>query len=209
MIKGHKNNAVIPCGLNLENFYPMNKNIAREMIGLSENKKYILFPSGFDNPVKNYPLAKKAVDNLNEEIEIIELKNKTREEVSLLLNACNLMLLTSFSEGSPQIIKEAMACNCPIVATDVGDIKEIIGDTEGCFLVSFKNKDSRRDGEPKSKKTQSELIEETSQKIEEALKFAEQVGRTKGSTKIIELGLDSATVAKKIFDVYKEVLEIK
>ena len=69
--------------------------------------------------------------------ELIELDNRNREEVNLLLNACNLLLLTSTSEGSPQVIKEAMACNRPIVATDVGDIRELIGDTEGCYLTSF------------------------------------------------------------------------
>ncbi len=201
-INRHNKNVIVPCGIDLNVFYPMNKEIAREMLGLDNKNKNALFASGFDNPVKNYQLAKTAVANLNKDIKIIELKNKTREEVNLLLNACDLLILTSISEGSPQIIKEAMACNCPIVATDVGDVKEIIRDTEGCFLVSFKNKD-------KSKKTQSELIEETCQKIKEALRFAEQVGRTKGRARIIELGLDSETVAKKIFDVYKEVLEIK
>jgi teichuronic acid biosynthesis glycosyltransferase TuaC len=58
-----------------------------------------------------------------------------------LLNAADLLLLTSLTEGSPQVIKEAMACNCPIVATDVGDIREIIGYTDGCYITTFKPSD--------------------------------------------------------------------
>lgn len=201
-INRHNKNVIVPCGIDLNVFYPMNKEIAREMIGLDNNTKYALFASGFDNPVKNYQLAKTAVTNLNKDITIIELKNKTRAEVNLSLNACDLLILTSISEGSPQIIKEAMACNCPIVATDVGDIKDIMGDTEGCYLISEKSNEKRE-------MNNTNRIKETSEKVKEALKFAEQVGRTKGRTRIIELGLDSATVAKKIFDVYKEVLEIK
>ena len=60
-----------------------------------------------------------------------------RDEVNILLNAVDFLLMTSISEGSPQIIKEAMACNCPIITTDVGDVRKIIGPTKDCFITSF------------------------------------------------------------------------
>lgn len=181
-IGGHNKNEIIPCGIRLDVFYLMNKMATRELLGLEKSKKYILFASRFDNVVKNYPLAKKAVNNLNEEIEIIELNNKTREEVNLLLNACDLALLTSKSEGSPQFIKEAMACNCPIVATNVGDIREIISDTDGCYITTF---------EP----------EDVAEKIKLALEFGK---RTDGREKIKHL--DNKLIAKKIIEIYKKVL---
>jgi teichuronic acid biosynthesis glycosyltransferase TuaC len=174
---------IIPCGIDLEIFQPIDMKIAREELNFMPDKKYILFSSGFDNQVKNSPLAFSAVEKIELKCELIELKNKSREEVNLLLNACDLLLLTSFSEGSPQIIKEAMACNCPIVATDVGDIKEVIGKTDGCFITSF---------EP----------EDVAEKIGIALKFDK---RTYGREKI--KNFNNKLVAEKVYSVYKKVVE--
>ena len=78
------------------------------------------------------------------------------------------MILTSFSEGSPQIIKESMACNCPIVSTDVGDVRDVIGETEGCYICSYDPKD-------------------VADKIKLALTYSEEKGRTNGRKRIIEL----------------------
>ncbi len=181
-----KSNYLIPCGINFEESYPMDKNICREKLNLDKNKIYILFSSRFDNEVKNYSLAREAVKNLNNECELLELKNRKREEVNILLNAVDLLLLTSFSEGSPQIIKEAMACNCPIVATDVGDIKEIIGDTEGCYLTTFDPDD-------------------VAEKIELAIKFSRTKGRTNGREKI--KSYDNKLIAKKIYEIYQTVID--
>ena len=174
--------SIIPCGIDLDIFHPINMKIAREKLNMDNAKKYILFSSGFDNQVKNSPLAFSAVEKIELKCELIELKNKSREEVNLLLNACDLLLLTSFSEGSPQIIKEAMACNCPIVATDVGDIKEVIGKTDGCFITSF---------EP----------EDVAEKIKLALDFNK---RTNGRERIQDF--DNNKIAQKILDVYQMVI---
>jgi N-acetyl sugar amidotransferase len=132
-IKPKKNYAVIPCGINLESFFFVEREDARKRLNLKENKPYVLFSSYFENPVKNYPLAWQAV-SLVPEVEMLELKNRTREEVNLLLNAVDILLLTSPFEGSPQVIKEAMACNCPIITTDAGDVRNIINGTENCFI---------------------------------------------------------------------------
>ncbi len=184
-IGNYSKSAIVPCGINLEKFYPVNKTAARVQLQFKLDKYYILFSSRFDNKIKNYSLAKASLDKLGANIELLELKNKKREEVNLLLNACDVLLLTSLSEGSPQIIKEAMACNCPIVSTDVGDIREIIDNTEGCFITSF---------EP----------EDVSSKIEKALEFSRTEGRTKGREKIKHL--DNKIIAEKIYEIYKMVL---
>jgi len=180
-IKGKINYSIIPCGINLDIFYPVDMKIAREKLNMESGKKYILFASSFTNSVKNSPLAFSALGMLQMNAELIELKNRSREEVNLLLNACNLLLLTSKTEGSPQIIKEAMACNCPIAATDVGDIDDVMGRTEGCYLTSFEAKD-------------------IADKIKLAIKFDK---RTNGREQIEHL--DNNIIVKKIFDIYQIV----
>ncbi len=174
--------AIIPCGVKLAEFKPADKLEARIALKLKPKKKYILFSSSFENKIKNYPLAKEAIKLVDEEIEFLELKNRDRYEVNLLLNGCDLLLLTSLAEGSPQIIKEAMACNCPIVSTDVGDVRNLISDIEGCYLTSFDSED-------------------VAAKIKQAMKFGR---RTNGRENIGQL--DNRIIAEKVFQVYQKVL---
>lgn len=187
-IKNKNKNKVIPCGIELETFYPIEKNTAKKLVNLNCNKQYILFSSNFTNKVKNFKLAQNALSLLNTNFEVIELKNKSREEVNLLLNACDIALLTSISEGSPQFIKEAMSCNCPIVATDVGDIRDITKNIDGCFITSF---------EPTS----------VAEAIKKAMEFSEKNKKTKGRDRIIQLKLDSESIAKEIINIYQNILE--
>lgn len=134
--------SVIPCGVDFDRFLLRSKSESRQWLGLDAHKKYILFSSGFSNPVKNYPLAKAAVELLQDEaVELLELKNYSREEVALLFTAVDVALMTSHSEGSPQFVKEALACNCPVVSTDVGDVRDVISDIEGCYLTSYQPED--------------------------------------------------------------------
>lgn len=131
-----KNYAVIPCGVDTDTFFPMDKLDCRKKLGWGENKIYILFSKAFFVKVKNYPLAKAAVDKIPNAT-LIELDGYNREEINLLMNACDVALMTSFTEGSPQFIKEAMACNCPIVSTDVGDVAKVIENIKNCFICPF------------------------------------------------------------------------
>ena len=132
-----KTSSVIPCGVDLGIFKPIEQNKAKRELNLNEKVKYILFSSSFTNPVKNYPLAKEAIDKSSYDIELIELKNYKREEVNLLFNACELLLLTSFSEGSPQVVKEALATNTPVVSTKVGDVEHLLSNVISCHVTSF------------------------------------------------------------------------
>jgi glycosyltransferase involved in cell wall biosynthesis len=181
-IRRNKLYSIIPCGINLDVFYPVEMKVARHKLNFDQEKVYVIFSSGFDNSVKNSPLAFSALELLQMDIKLIELKNKSREEVNLLLNACNLLLLTSTSEGSPQIIKEAMACNCPIVSTDVGDVREVISDTAGCYISSFRPDD-------------------VAEKIKLAIEFNK---KTNGLEKVKHF--DNNLIAKKIFDIYQMVI---
>lgn len=179
-----KHSFVIPCGVDTDLFRPIDTEIAKAKTGLNSKKNYILFSSAFDNIIKNFHLLQQAQLNINNrEIEVIELKNYSREKVMLLMNAVDVCVMTSFSEGSPQFIKEAMACNCPIVATDVGDIREVVGSTEGHFITSFDPQD-------------------VADKIKKAFAFGK---RTNGRKK--NKHLDNKIIVEQIVSVYKQILE--
>ena len=180
-----RNQSLIPCGVDTNLFKPQDKAKARKILDLNEDKKYILFAGAFANSVKNSALAKSAVSLLNN-IFLIELQGYSREEVGLLLNAVDVVLLTSFTEGSPQIIKEAMACNCPIVSVAVGDVENTIGGTTGCFISTYEPTD-------------------IANKLKQALEYEK---RTDGRERILALGLDRETVATQILSVYKQLCTI-
>ena len=132
-----KNFHIISCGVNLDIFSPMNKIISRDKLGWNEKKNYILFSSRFDNPIKNATLAKSALESIDLEIELIELKGYQKRDIRILMNAVDLLLVTSISETGPIVVKEALACNCPIISTDVGDVKSIIQEIDNCFITSY------------------------------------------------------------------------
>ncbi|MDP2685102.1 MAG: glycosyltransferase family 4 protein [bacterium] len=183
----HGNSDVIPYGIDLSEFYPVDKQKAKININLSEGSTNILFASRFDRIEKNHSLATKAIfileKQLNMKINLVEFKNIESNKLNDYYNACDLFLMTSIREGSPQSIKEAMACNIPIVSTDVGDVKEVIGKTEGCYITSF---------DP----------EDVADNIKKALAFGKKtIGRE--AVKHLEI---SAT-AKKIIGIYNKVLE--
>jgi glycosyltransferase involved in cell wall biosynthesis len=89
--------------------------------------------------VKRFDVFSKAIELLqkeNPDIAPLILGNNLRpySQIPLVMNACDVLVLTSDSEGSPTVIKEAMACNLPIVSVDVGDVAELITDTENCYI---------------------------------------------------------------------------
>lgn len=179
---------IIPNGVCLETF-DLKKRNNFKIMNFTDNKKYILFLADKNDIRKNYDLAQKAVNLLNDpDIELLAPYPISHGEVVNYLNSVDVFVFTSFMEGSPNVIKEAMACNCPIVSTDVGDVRWVIGNTEGCYVTTFDPQDFTTN-------------------LKKALAFAAERGRTKGRDRIIELELDSETIAKKIIEVYKKVLK--
>lgn len=181
---------------------------------LDKEIKYVLFAGAFDNAVKDPTLAHQVIEIANNttneeflnqqhkqhtstidranqhpcaagEIELRELKGYTRDQVTALMYNCHALLMTSKTEGSPQVVKEAMACGCPIVSVDVGDVAERTDGVEGCYVVPTR--------EPKD--------------IAEALRKAlEYNGRTNGRERIIEMGLSNEQVAKRLEDIYRTLI---
>ena len=128
---------LIPHEVDFELFRPTEKNEARAILGLHPDKKYILFAANPEIPVKRFPLAKAAADALAQQdasIELLVVHKEPQERLALYLSACDVLVFPSYQEGSPNVIKQAMACNLPIVATDVGDVREVIGKTRDCHI---------------------------------------------------------------------------
>jgi teichuronic acid biosynthesis glycosyltransferase TuaC len=128
---------VIPSGIDLNLFKPLPIRAAREQLGLPEQSRLILFAADPKNTVKRYALAQAAVDQIRAEqpIELVVTKGVSPSEMPLYMNACDALLLTSLHEGSPNVVKEALACNLPIVSTDVGDVRMRIQGIEGCAIA--------------------------------------------------------------------------
>ena len=182
-----KHFSLLPCGIDLCEVQMTEKSEARLKMKLDEKKKYVLFAGAFDNAVKNAPLAKEAVLLIQDgNVELLELKGYSREEVTLLMCAADAFLMTSLTEGSPQVVKEAMACGCPIVSVDVGDVKERVEGVEGCYVATTRD---------------PQALAVLLQKV-----FDFQ-GKTKGREKIIAEGLDNSQVADKLMSLYNIVMK--
>tara|TARA_B100000575_G_scaffold27000_1_gene18210 strand:- start:17653 stop:18582 length:930 start_codon:yes stop_codon:yes gene_type:complete len=177
-----KNSNIIPNGVNRNIFKPLDKDKARAKVGF-QNKYNILFVA--NNPkshVKNLALAEDAIKKLdNKKIKLNILSKVKQNELVHYYNAADLLLLTSLTEGSPNVVKEAIACNCPVVSTDVGDVKEIVGDIENCYVTGF----STNQVWSKIKKSMTDKQVKINHLIE---------------------NYDSVKISKKIIDLYKKTL---
>lgn len=174
---------ILPNGVNTDLFRSAADDFRKEL-GLDSEKIYILFLGNRDKPIKNFSLAQEAVASLDlPNVELINPYPLVHADVPKYLNSVNVLVVPSLMEGSPNVIKEAMACNCPIVATDVGDIRWVMGDIEGCYLSSFSSK-------------------EFAQQLKLAIEFSEVYGRTNGEQRISKLGLSSESIANRLIDIY-------
>ncbi len=176
---------IIPNGVDTALFRPIARKDAREHIGYPATRRLVLFGSSADRPEKNAELARKAFAILKDPgADLHYLTGLPHEEVPWYLNAADVLLLTSKWEGSPNVVKEAMACNCPVVSTDTGDVKSITGETGGCYVTS---------DDP----------EDVAAKLRVALDLKE---RSSGRERTMSLGLDSRSVAEKIRLLYERVI---
>ncbi|MFA5794831.1 MAG: glycosyltransferase [Candidatus Brocadiia bacterium] len=130
---------VIPCGVDLNVFRPIDRAKARQTLGWDSARKYILFPSDPVIPVKNFGLAEaafKLAKSAIPEAELVTLaKAEPRERIALYMNAADALVFTSVHEGAGLVVKEAMACNLPIVSVDVGDVRDVIQGATNCYIT--------------------------------------------------------------------------
>lgn len=185
---GSANVVVIPCGVDLSLFSPREQEECRETLGLPQEKKLVLFVGRYTAREKRYDLIESAVNQLRIDgmaVELVLSHNESYDRIPLYMNACDALVLASDFEGSPQVVKEAMACNLPVVSVDVGDVAEILEGVEGCCICT-------RD--PRS--------------IAEKLRVVLERGRrTNGRVAIQRYELSS--IARRVIEVYRETLTHK
>jgi len=183
-----KNAVVIPNGVDLTVFLAYDRKEALSKTSLDGSKTNILFIADPDRPEKNFSLAINAVKILNEkDVVLTPIFNIPNIDLPWFYSASDVVLLTSLWEGSPNVIKEAMACGTPIVSTDVGDVRLVSESIEGAYLASQDASD-------------------IAQKLREAITFSKTKGRTKGRERIKELKMDSESISKEIISVYDMIL---
>jgi teichuronic acid biosynthesis glycosyltransferase TuaC len=172
---------VIPNGVDLNLFRPMEQAVARQKLGLDPDKKFVLFPYNRDEVRKRFDLIEAAVSLARPQVdglEILMARGLPQERLPLYMNAANVLVMASMSEGSPNAVKEAMATNLPVITVDVGDAADLIGLTAGCHLV-------RR---------------EAAAIAEKIVEVCRHGGRTNGREWISKLSMEA--VAQQIVDVY-------
>jgi glycosyltransferase involved in cell wall biosynthesis len=176
---------VIPSGVDLDLFIPEPQKAARIHLNLPSEKRYVLFAANPENPIKRYSLAKKACDQLKNRfnLELIVLSGFPQKFVPVYMNACDALILTSKHEGCPNVVKEALACNLPVVSLDVGDVKEFINKVPGCQLCA--------DDKPETIAAQLAQVLEDPQRVQ-------------GRQAVEHLDWENTT--KRIISVYREAL---
>jgi teichuronic acid biosynthesis glycosyltransferase TuaC len=130
---------IIPNGVDLDRFKPLDRNTCRRALGWDPESFHVVFASATGDPLKRPQLARTAVNILQQSsgvrCELHIIQRVPHLQIPVWLNASDVLLLTSLREGSPNIVKEALACDLPVVSVDVGDVKERLEGIEGCYLA--------------------------------------------------------------------------
>jgi glycosyltransferase involved in cell wall biosynthesis len=131
---------VQPTGVDLALFQPAERAAARARLGYAPHERVVLFNAGKNPAVKDPALARAAVEHAISrigEIRFAVLNGKAPpEEIPVYMNAADVLLVTSFTEGSPTVVQEAMACNLPVVSVDVGDVRERLQGVDACEVIA-------------------------------------------------------------------------
>lgn len=182
----------LPNGVNIDLFRPIDRNQCKDRLGLDPDKRYILFVDS--NTFKGRTQKRK--DRFDEvmkilrdkyghsDLETLSMTKTPRREVPIWMNACHLYLLTSDEEGSPNAVKECMACNIPVVSTPVGNIPDLFDSVDGCMMTKTFD-------------------------AEELARCADAVLRktSPADTRryIFTKGLDMDSIAKRLFSLYRQL----
>jgi teichuronic acid biosynthesis glycosyltransferase TuaC len=176
-------NHVIPNGVDLDRFRPMDCAEARRQLGWQSKVPIALFVGDPDVPSKNFALAHAVCEELTRHGRPVELhvaRDLDPAAVPRCMNAADALLFTSLSEGSPNVIKEAMAVELPIVSTPVGDVPERLQGVSGTFVA-----------------------ESTVDAMASSLQKAIEVGRAPAAREAVK-DLSLERVAERVLAVYRK-----
>ena len=163
----------------------MPKAIARQQLNLDIERRIMLWV-GDPRPEKRLDIiraAHKLLQERHKQLDLVTIQGVSHETIPVHMNAADVLVLASDCEGSPVVIKEAMACNLPVVSVAVGDVPEIVGKTEGCYICE-------------------RTPEDMATKIESALEFGK---RTSGRKAIEHLQVRGMT--DQILELYQDTLD--
>lgn len=179
---------VLPNGVDTSWFKPMPRNECRAKLDWNLRSKVVLFNASQneDQPRKNPSLARATIELLSRSdpnVSLHTLSNANRQEVRLAMNAADCLLVTSLHEGSPNIVKEAMACNLPVVSVLCGDVRERLRMTRPGTVCPY-----------------------DASALAKAIREVFQADcRSNGREQIILQGLTAAKVAERLILIYRYV----
>ena len=179
--------SVIPNGVDAAVFAPAPRDQARQRLGLDPARKLVIFVSHPHRPEKNFTLAADAMALLDrDDVDLLPVYSVPHHRLVDYYNAADVLVLTSFHEGSPNVVKEAMACNLPVVSVDVGDVVDVVGATAGCYVC-------KRDAAAVALNLGLAL---------------DGGGRTGGRVDLERKGLFLESVAERLLTLYRDILEL-
>jgi glycosyltransferase involved in cell wall biosynthesis len=132
-----RRNSVILHGIDRDQFKPVPREEARRELGWDDDERVALFVAEPEVERKRHWLAEAAVEHAAREVPGIRLEVAARvppEEIPRLMSAADCLILTSVHEGSPNVVKEALSCNLPVVATPAGDVRERLARPEPSWV---------------------------------------------------------------------------
>ncbi len=183
----------LPNGCNTGMFRPMDKEDCKKTLGLDSAKRYVLFVDSNTSRKRTQKRRDRFDETLrllrekygHENLEALIMIGIVREDVPVYMNACDLHLLSSDQEGSPNSVKECLCCGVPVVATDVGNVHDLLDDVPACGVAD------------------SFTVEELAMMSDKALKIAPAASELAGS--IVRKGLDMDSVAKSLYELYEDL----
>ncbi len=191
----YKKFVYLPNGCNEDFFVPMDMSVCKQKLDWDLNRIYIMYMDSNkgNRTQKRIDRFEETLKLLNDKygydnIEPVIMRSVPREQIPTYMNACHLHLMSSDFEGSPNSVKECMCCNTPVVSTDVGNVKEMIGDIPGSYVIDDFS------------------AETLAQAVDLVLKADKPF---KGREMFLAKGYGMSVVADKLINVYKEILKIK
>ncbi|HYL22440.1 MAG TPA: glycosyltransferase [Gemmatimonadales bacterium] len=177
---------VIPSGLDFELFRPIPRDEARRHLGLPPDRPLVLFAGSPEWPRKRYALARAAMDCLGRTLpaELVIAWGVPHDDIPYYMNACDALVFTSMQEGSPNVVKEALACDLPVVSVPVGDVPIRIAGVAGCELCA----------------------DEHPETIAAALERTLRRGGRAGGGRAAVRELDERLLTQRVIDIYRSIM---